>query len=325
MGGDDLTSGGSGMGSGMGSGQDQYSGNTGNGGMGGGMGSGQDQYGSGNTGNGGMSGGMSSGQDQYGSGGLGGSDRQGQGLGGGDYGVSVHAFLFALLEDYCQWARLDVILFLTFSFHRSAKTTTCLQITAQVPPAALGLAIKLPGGMATTIIQALALGPAGTLIATVVPPSTVREPPVVLGLVIRHLAVATPMIVRTPASARPVARITTRGRLSTAAVQLVALGKLPHPAGRVRTRTDMKISSGNKMSNSESSGKKSDSTMGKLMEKAGGLMKNKGMEEKGIEKREAKGADLQGSGSGYGQDSSEYGQGQGQGGSGYQQGGDSNY
>lgn len=35
----------------------------------------------------------------------------------------------------------------------------------------------------------------------------------------------------------------------------------------------------------------SDSTMGKLMEKAGGMFKNEGMAEKGREKREAKGFD----------------------------------
>lgn len=41
----------------------------------------------------------------------------------------------------------------------------------------------------------------------------------------------------------------------------------------------------------------SDSTMGKMMEKAGGMFKNKGMEEKGAEKREQ---------AGYGNDSSNY-------------------
>lgn len=46
---------------------------------------------------------------------------------------------------------------------------------------------------------------------------------------------------------------------------------------------------GNKSSGGDSSGKGGDSTMGKLMEKAGGLMKNEKMEEKGAAKREAAG------------------------------------
>lgn len=72
--------------------------------------------------------------------------------------------------------------------------------------------------------------------------------------------------------------------------------------------------------------------MGKLMEKAGGLMKNEGMKEKGLEKREAAGANVGGNsgygdstgGSGYGDSTSGSGYGDSTSGSGYQQGG-SNY
>ncbi|GAB7340102.1 hypothetical protein MBLNU457_6590t1 [Dothideomycetes sp. NU457] len=48
---------------------------------------------------------------------------------------------------------------------------------------------------------------------------------------------------------------------------------------------------GNKSSNSGSHEKGGDSTMGKLMEKAGSMMKNPKMEQKGLEKREQAGYD----------------------------------
>lgn len=48
---------------------------------------------------------------------------------------------------------------------------------------------------------------------------------------------------------------------------------------------------GNKSSHS-GEGKSGDSTMGKLMEKAGGMFHNPKMAEKGAEKREAAGADV---------------------------------
>lgn len=52
----------------------------------------------------------------------------------------------------------------------------------------------------------------------------------------------------------------------------------------------------------DSSNKKNDSTMGKLMEKAGGMLKNEKIQEKGTEKRAAAGSDEYSSGTtdGYG-------------------------
>lgn len=71
------------------------------------------------------------------------------------------------------------------------------------------------------------------------------------------------------------------------------------------------MKSSNEYGDSSSSGGKSDSTMGKLMEKAGGMMNNEKLAEKGREKREGAGyggADSYGSGGdSYGSGGDSYG------------------
>lgn len=69
--------------------------------------------------------------------------------------------------------------------------------------------------------------------------------------------------------------------------------------------------SGDNYDDGNSGSKKKDSTMGKLMEKAGGMMKNEKLEQKGAQKRAEQGAydDTTGGSGGYGGDNASSGYG----------------